>query len=85
MRTVGRSTLQMSWLATALAGILGIATPAVAHLAAERSTNAPTQSDIAPSAGIPVALIHDQPYPPRTVARPDRSAGAIPRTWPSSL
>ncbi|HVD68825.1 MAG TPA: hypothetical protein VNF25_09075, partial [Actinomycetota bacterium] len=72
MRTVGRSTLQMSWLATALAGILGIATPAVAHLAAERATTAPAQSDIAPSAGIPVAMVHDQPYPPRTVARPDR-------------
>ena len=72
MRTVGRSTLQMSWLATALAGILGIATPAVAHLAAERSTTAPAQTDIATSAGIPVALVHDQPYPPRTVARPDR-------------
>ena len=64
--------LQMSWLATALAGILGIATPAVAHLAAERATTAPAQSDIAPSAGIPVAMVHDQPYPPRTVARPDR-------------
>ena len=72
MRTVGRSTLQMSWLATALAGILGIATPAVAHLAAERATTAPAQTDVAPSAGIPVALVHDQPYPPDIVARPDR-------------
>jgi lipoprotein-anchoring transpeptidase ErfK/SrfK len=72
MRTGGRSTLQMSWLATALAGVLGIATPAVAHLAAERADTQPAQAQVASSgAGIPVSLLHDQPYPPRTVARPD--------------
>ena len=75
MRTGGRSTLQMSWLATALAGVLGIVTPAVAHLAAEKADTQPAQVQIASSgAGVPVALLHDQPYPPRTVARPDPPA-----------
>ena len=65
----------MSWLATALAGVLGIATPAVAHLAAEKADTPPAQVQIASSgAGVPVALLHDQPYPPRTVARPDPPA-----------
>ena len=65
----------MSWLATALAGVLGIVTPAVAHLAAERADTQPAQVQIASSgAGVPVALLHDQPYPPRTVARPDPPA-----------
>ena len=63
----------MSWLATALAGVLGIATPAVAHLAAERTdTPARAQAEITSStAAIPVALVHDQPYPTLTIARPD--------------
>src|SRR5207253_11323888 len=75
MRANGRSTLQMSWLATALAGVLGIATPAVAHLAAEKAAPPPAQVQIASSgAGVSVALLHDQPYPPRTVARPDPPA-----------
>src|SRR5207249_6735131 len=72
MRIGGRSTLQMTWLATALAGLLGIATPAAAHLAAERADTPPATAQIASSgAGVPVALVHDQPYPPRPVARPD--------------
>src|SRR5439155_26092066 len=72
MRTGGRSGLQMSWLATALAGVLGIATPAVAHLAAEKTDTPPATTQIVASgAGVPVALLHDQPYPPRTVARSD--------------
>ena len=75
MRANGRSTLQMSWLATALAGVLGIATPAVAHLAAEKAAPPPATAQIASSgAGVSVALLHDQPYPPRTVARPDPPA-----------
>lgn len=76
MRAGARSTLQMSWLATVLAGALGIATPAVAHLAAEQTVaTAPARTQIASStAGIPVALIHDQPYPPLTVAQTDPPA-----------
>jgi lipoprotein-anchoring transpeptidase ErfK/SrfK len=75
MRTGGRSTLQMSWLATALAGVLGLVTPAVAHLAAEKADTPPAQAQIVSSAaGVPVALLHDQPYPPRTVALPDPPA-----------
>src|SRR5207247_5711182 len=81
MRTGGRSTLQMSWLATALAGLLGIATPAVAHLAAERADTPPATAQIALSgAGVPVALLHDQPYPPRTVTRRDPPAHRRPAT-----
>jgi len=81
MRTGGRSTLQMSWLATALAGLLGIATPAVAHLAAERADTPPATAQIASSgAGVPVALLHDQPYPPRTVTRRDPPAHRRPAT-----
>jgi lipoprotein-anchoring transpeptidase ErfK/SrfK len=72
MRTGGRSTLQMSWLATALAGVLGVVTPAVAHLAAERAdTPRATAQIVSSGAGVPVAQLHDQPYPPRTVARPE--------------
>jgi hypothetical protein len=84
MRTGGRSTLQMSWLATALAGVLGIATPAVAHLAAEKADTPPATAQIASwDAGVPVALQHDQPYPPRTVARPDPPARPRPAAKPT--
>jgi lipoprotein-anchoring transpeptidase ErfK/SrfK len=75
MRAGGRSTLQMSWLATAVAGVLGIATPAVAHLAAGQTVATPERTQIASStAGIPFALIHDQPYPPLAPAQPDPPA-----------
>src|SRR5439155_15114763 len=61
MRSGGRSTLQMSWLATALAGVLGLATPAVAHLAADRTATSMPAQNASSAVGVPVSLVHDQP------------------------
>ena len=71
MRAYGRSTLQMSWLATALAGVLGIVTPAIAHLAAERTGPTAARVEIASAAaGLRGAVLHDRPHPTLTVVRP---------------
>src|SRR2546430_17617024 len=71
MRTYGRSTLQMSWLATALAGVLGIVTPAIAHLAAERTGPTAARVEIASAAaGLRGAVLHERPPPTLTVVRP---------------
>jgi hypothetical protein len=62
----------MSWLATALAALLGLASPAAAHLTDGRGTVTPTVFLRAAPSGPAVSVVHlhDQPYPSFL---PDRS------------
>jgi lipoprotein-anchoring transpeptidase ErfK/SrfK len=62
----------MSWLATALAALLGLAMPAAAHLTDGRGTVTPTVFLRAATDGPAVSVVHlhDQPYPSFL---PDRS------------
>ena len=49
--------------------------------AAEKADTPPATAQIASSgAGVPVALLHDQPYPPRTVTRRDPPGHRRPAT-----
>jgi hypothetical protein len=68
--------LQMSWLATVLAALLGLATPAVAHLADDRGTPMSSAPAHAAWDGPTLTAVHahDQPYPPVLVAQPARAA-----------
>jgi lipoprotein-anchoring transpeptidase ErfK/SrfK len=72
MRRLATTPLQMSWLATALAALLGLAMPAAAHLTDGRGTVTPTVFLRAAQDGPAVSVVHlhDQPYPPFL---PDRS------------
>jgi hypothetical protein len=74
----------MSWLATALAALLGLATPAAAHLADGRGP-VTTAAVVRPAPGGPalsVVHLHDQPYPPRPphveTSQPRRGPHGIP-------
>jgi L,D-transpeptidase catalytic domain len=70
--------LQVSWLATALAALLGLATPAAAHLA-EPVTGPPSVRAARVAA---VGSYRDQPLPPYPLARdagPRRGPHSIPR------
>src|SRR5262245_25224415 len=75
--------LQMSWLATALAALLGLATPAAAHLVDGRGPGATSAVAGSAPVGPAVSVVppHDQPYPPhpRVVpARPRHGPRGIP-------
>jgi lipoprotein-anchoring transpeptidase ErfK/SrfK len=74
MRKWVSTPLQMSWLATALAALLGLATPAASHLTDGRVPAAPSPVHRALAAGPAVAVValHDQPYPPHLVVLPRR-------------
>jgi lipoprotein-anchoring transpeptidase ErfK/SrfK len=74
MRKWVSTPLQMSWLATALAALLGLATPAAAHLTDGRVTAAPSPVHGAPAAGPAVAVValRGQPYRPLLVVPPRR-------------
>jgi hypothetical protein len=62
----------MSWLATALAALLGLAMPAAAHLTDGRGTVTPTVFLRAAPHGPAVSVVHlhDQPYPSFLPDRP---------------
>jgi lipoprotein-anchoring transpeptidase ErfK/SrfK len=60
----------MSWLATALAALLGLASPAAAHLADGRGP-VTSSAQVRPASGwraVAVVHLHDEPYPPRHAA-----------------
>jgi len=69
MRRRAAFPLQMSWLATGLAALLGLAAPAAAHLAEARGPVTAAAPAHAPRTGpaISVVGLHDQPYPPHPV------------------
>jgi lipoprotein-anchoring transpeptidase ErfK/SrfK len=62
----------MSWLATAFAALLGVASPAAAHLTDGSGTVTPTVSLRAAPSGPAVSVVHlhDQPYPSFLPERP---------------
>jgi lipoprotein-anchoring transpeptidase ErfK/SrfK len=62
----------MPWLATALAALLGLASPAAAHLTDGRGPVTPSVDLRAALDGPAVAVVHlhDQPYPPSLADRP---------------
>jgi L,D-transpeptidase-like protein len=73
----------MSWLATALAAVVGLATPAAARLASAREPDTPSLAAGAAVGGPSLAAVdlHDQPYPPApnvTSDRPHRTPNGIP-------
>jgi L,D-transpeptidase-like protein len=83
MRRSARPSLQMSWLATAFAAVVGLSAPVAARLAGDRSATASPAWVSVPAAGTAVAVadLHDQPYPPArpvVAARPPRTRNAIP-------
>jgi lipoprotein-anchoring transpeptidase ErfK/SrfK len=83
MRRSAGSSLQMSWLATALAAVLGLSAPVAAHLAGDRNATTTPAEVRVPTGGaaIAVADLHDQPYPPARslpAARPLRTRRGIP-------
>jgi lipoprotein-anchoring transpeptidase ErfK/SrfK len=78
MRKWVSTSLQMSWLATAFAALLGIATPAAAHLADGRTpviSSAPVRAvHVAP-----VGTYREQPLPPLEAAPGNRPG------WPEGV